>query len=192
MSDKRPYNYIKKNWFNILFVGFLLTIIFNVNAKSWLLQQLVSTGLFNAEIKDAKKDLPEAAVFSFADSNGIVTSTATLKGKVVFVNFWASWCPPCRAEMASLNKLYLKLRNDKNVIFLFINEDEDPAKGINYLHEKQLAIPFYNQQGSIPDQIFSGTLPTTVVINKEGKVVLKHEGIAGYNTDTFIRQLKEL
>ncbi|MDP4284198.1 MAG: TlpA disulfide reductase family protein [Bacteroidota bacterium] len=192
MSYQKLYINLKKNWFSIIFGGLLITIILSADAKAWVLQKLISTGLFNTEIKGTQKDLPEAAVFSFADSNGIITSTATLKGKVVFVNFWASWCPPCRAEMASLNKLYLKLRNDKNVIFLFINEDEDPVKGINYLHGKQLAIPFYNQQGSVPDQIFSGTLPTTVVINKEGKVVLKHEGIAGYNTDAFIRQLKEL
>ena len=104
----------------------------------------------------------------------------------------ASWCPPCRAEMPSLNELYLKLKDDKDLVFLFINEDDDMAKGKEYLEKSQFEIPFFSQPGNISNEIFSGTLPTTVILNKEGNIVLRHQGMAGYNTDTFIRQLKEI
>jgi Thiol-disulfide isomerase and thioredoxins len=193
MNNKKLYTALKKNWFNILFVCFFLMMVFSTSAKAWLLQQFISTGLFNTEIKKGvEKDLPAQAIFSFTNLNGLTTSTATLKGKVVFINFWASWCPPCRAEMSSLNNLYSKLRSDTNLIFLFINEDEDQSKGINYLAKNQFAIPFYTSEANVPNSIFSGTLPSTVILNKEGKIILKHEGMAGYNNDAFIRQLKAM
>ena len=118
--------------------------------------------------------------------------TSDLKGKVVFINFWASWCPPCRAEMPSLDLLYKKLKDDNRFVFLFMNEDEDRNKAIRYLEKNNFKIPLYYRSGQISGEIFGGTLLTTVVINKEEEVVLKHEGMAEYNTEKFIRELKEL
>lgn len=192
MNFKKIISAIKKRWFSILFYGLLLIFIFSPAAKSWLLQQLVSTGLFKAEIKKENKQLPAPAAFSFSDSTGKIFSSSELNGKVVLINFWASWCPPCRAEMPSLNKLYLKLRSDERFVFLFINEDEDKEKGINYIQKEHLSIPFYYRTGEISQDIFSGTLPTTIVLDKEGKVVLKHTGMAQYDTNEFIAQLKAL
>ena len=184
---------VKKRWLSVLLIGFLMIIVFVPDAKSFLLRQLVSVGLFKAEInKNEANNLPETASFSFTDSNGITATNARLKGKVVFINFWASWCPPCRAEMPSLDELYKKLQNNNRFVFLFINEDEDKSKAIRYLEKNHFTIPLYTRSGVMPHEIFSGTLPTTIVINKDGKVVLKHEGLAGYNTEAFISQLKDL
>lgn len=193
MSFKTFYSAVKKRGLSVLLISFLIIIVFVPDAKSFLLQQLVSVGLFKAEIKkNGVNNLPETASFSFTNSAGITTTTAGLKGNVVFINFWASWCPPCRAEMPSLELLYKKLQNDNRFVFLFINEDEDKSKAIKYLEKNHFTIPLYSRLGDVPNEIFSGTLPTTVVINKDGKVVLKHEGLAGYNTEAFIRQLKDL
>ena len=94
--------------------------------------------------------------------------------------------------MPSLDELYKKLQNDDRFVFLFINEEEDKSKAIKYLEKNHFTIPLYSRLGDVSNEIFSGTLPTTVVINKDGKVVFKHEGLAGYNTEAFIRQLKDL
>lgn len=174
--------------------AFVLVLIVSPDAKSWMLQQLVAVGLFKAEIKkEAVNDNSTANTeFAFTNSTGITATTASLKGKVVFINFWASWCPPCRAEMPSLNDLYKKLKDDNRFVFLFMNEDEDKTKALQYLEKNNFTIPLYNRSGDVPNEIFSGTLPTTIVLNKLGEIVLKHEGMAGYNTDAFIKQLKEL
>ncbi|HSN07740.1 MAG TPA: TlpA disulfide reductase family protein [Hanamia sp.] len=189
--DLKKFTKIKKNWGNILFYAVILFFIFSPSAKAWLLQRIISTGFFKAEIKKEQPANIAAPAFSFTDSNGMTVTSEELKGKVVLINFWASWCPPCRAEMPSLNKLYLSLRNDSHFVFLFVNEDEDINKGINFIKENNLAIPFY-QPVAVSPELFGGTLPTTVVLNKQGNIVLKHEGMADYDNDEFIRQLKEL
>jgi thiol-disulfide isomerase/thioredoxin len=193
MDIQKQLIWLKKKWLSILFYGLLAFFIFSPDAKSWVLRQVVSTGLLKANIKkDANDNLPSTAAFYFSDSEGKIFTTADLKGKVIFINFWASWCPPCRAEMPSLNELYLKLRDDDRFVFLFLNEDDDKAKEIKYIKDNHLAISQHYATDNIPTEIFSGTLPTTVVLDKNGKVVLKHSGMAKYNTDEFIRQLKEL
>ena len=193
MDIQKQLKWMKKRWLSILFYCLLAVFIFSPGAKSWLLRQVVSTGLLKADIKkDVNDNLPSPAAFSFSDSKGKIITTADLKGKVVFINFWASWCPPCRAEMPSLNELYLKLRNDNRFVFLFLNEDDDKAKAVKYIEDNHLDIPLHYATDNVPSEIFSGTLPTTVVLDKNGKVVLKHSGMAKYNSDGFIRQLKEL
>jgi thiol-disulfide isomerase/thioredoxin len=179
---------------NLLFIGLLLLFIFSTDAKSWVLQQLVTIGLFKAEIKNEPpaNTAGQTISFLFTGEDGKAVSTSGLKGKVVFINFWATWCPPCRAEMPSLNALYNKLKDDNRFVFLFINEDEDASKAKAYLQNKSYAFPFVTRAGNIAPEIFSGTLPTTVILNKKGNVVMKHEGLANYNTDAFLKQLNEL
>jgi thiol-disulfide isomerase/thioredoxin len=193
MNFKIVFAKIKANATGAVLIGFLLLITISPDAKAWLLQQLVAVGLFKAEIKkDGIETSSLTAPFYFTNAAGITSSTADLKGKVVFINFWASWCPPCRAEMPSIVALYQKLQHDNRYVFLFINEDDDKAKATQYLEKNNYIIPLYNRTGNVPPEIFAGTLPTTIVINKEGKIVLKHEGMAGYNTEVFIKQLEGL
>lgn len=180
---------------NVVFVALLIFFVFSTDAKSWVLRQLVSVGLFNARIEEGaivKAPATGAHAFSYSDADGRVHSTADLKGKVVFINFWATWCPPCRAEMPSLNGLYNEFKGDDRFVFLFLNEDEDLAKAWAYLREHGFDMPLVTRAGNVPPELYSGTLPTTLVLNKEGAVVLKHEGVAGYNTPRFKQQLKDL
>ena len=193
MGSKNIKTWLRKNWFTFLMVLSLVVLTVSPSAKSWVMQQLLSTGVFNVDInKESVSNTPANTSFSFTNSQGIVTSTASLKGKVVFINFWASWCPPCRAEMPSLNELYNKLKDDDLFVFLFINEDDDNMKAKQYLDKSRYDIPLFRRSGNVPPEIFNGTLPTSVVLNKEGKIVFHHTGMAGYNTDHFIQQLKEL
>ncbi len=193
MNAQKILGKLKKNWLSLLFYAFLLLFIFSPTVKSWLLQQIVSTGLFKAEIKKDNTDKVTAPVsFSFINASGKTVDVSDLKGKIVFINFWASWCPPCRAEMPSLENLYQQLKDDDRFVFLFMNEDEDKNKAIEYLQKNHFTIPLNYVSGHVPTEIYSGTLPTTIVLNKEGKVVLKHQGMAEYDSKNFIRQLKEI
>ena len=193
-DSRRKKNYFS-NAINVVWVAVSLLFLFSSDAKSWLLQQLVTMGLFKAEIKQENANsnvAPAITAFSVQDSAGQIFSTNDLKGKVVFINFWATWCPPCRAEMPSLNQLYTRLKDDQRFVFLFVSEDDNLAKAKEYLTQKSFSIPLYSRSSNLPNEVFDGTLPTTIVLNKEGQLVMKHEGLAGYNTEAFIEQLKAL
>lgn len=200
MNSKRPIptfkfvQFIRKNGFSLL-MGIALVLLFvSPDAKSWVLQELMVTGIFNANIDEKGVDETETSVvyFNFYDEEGVIHSTNSLKGKVVFINFWASWCGPCRAEFPSIETLYSKFKNHPEVYFLMINADENVGKAKAFLKKENLNIPFFQLQGVIPDAIFTGTLPTTVVLDKKGAIRFRHEGLANYASEKFSKQMEKL
>lgn len=192
-SKKKAQHFIRKHGFSIL-MGLLILILFvSPEAKSWTIRQLMRTGFYNVDIEKESAVLQQMETgFDFEDEKGNVQNTSSLKGKVVFINFWASWCPPCRAEFPSIETLYSKLKNDNNIFFLMINEDEDRAAGQAYLQKKGYITPMFKIKSALPANIYNGTLPTTLVLDKEGKVVFRHEGFANYASDEFINQINTL
>lgn len=174
-----------KVW-DVVLIALLLFVAINKDAKSVVLRGMMSIGLFRPSIPD---EVPEQTVamgdFTYINERGESMFTNALRGKVIFMNFWASWCPPCLAEMPSLQKLYDKYQSDSNVVFLFINEDDNREAGLNYLRKHNFTMPLLQTSGAAPEIIYSGTLPTTTVISKNGEVLLKHEGVGNFNTDKF-------
>ena len=192
MNLQSIFQKIKKHWGSIIFYAVILIFVFNTNAKSWVLQQIISTGVLNTGIKkDAPIKQQAGTEFSFSSPDGNILSSSMLQGKVVFINFWASWCPPCRAEMPSLNNLYQALKNDNRFVFLFVSEDDDRTKASAYLEKNDFSIPVY-YRNKVSPEMFSGTLPTTIVVDKQGNIVMKHTGPVGYDNEKFISQLKSL
>jgi thiol-disulfide isomerase/thioredoxin len=115
--------------------------------------------------------------FLVTDLGGEIVSTAQLRGKVILVNFWATWCPPCREEIPELVSLQEKYKDGLQIIGVSMDEDATPAEvnafatkaGINYpiVMGKDIA----KEYGGVP------ALPTSFVVNKVGGVVQKHVGI---------------
>lgn len=106
-----------------------------------------------------------------------------IKDKYVFINFWNTWCPPCRAEMPDLNKLYLEY-GGKNVEFIFINiagQEKSLADVKSFLAENNYSIPVYlDRQGEVARAYGIRGIPTTVVINPAGELVYAASGQINY------------
>ena len=169
------------------------------HAKAWLMRQIISTGLLNSKIEDKPAEQPAtenianvSENFSVQDENGKIINTSELMGKVVFINFWASWCPPCRAEFPSIQKFYDKYNSNKDLVFLTVNLDDEAASGKTYLEKEKFNVPFLIPNGNIPNEYFSGSLPTTVVLDKAGKVRTHHAGMADYSKDSFYDEINQL
>jgi thiol-disulfide isomerase/thioredoxin len=184
--------YLRKNGSTILMLVFVGVLFVSPDAKSFVLRQLMATGLFNASMDRKSSDVPSANDFDFTDENGTVHSTASLRGKVVFINFWASWCPPCRAEFPSIETLYTRFKDTPDLFFLTINEDSDPGKGRAYLDKENFSVPLYTAYSNIAVEMYTGTLPTTLVLDKNGKIRLHHTGFANYTSGKFVKQIEEL
>jgi thiol-disulfide isomerase/thioredoxin len=131
----------------------------------------------------------------FKDAKGKIVNLEELQGKVVFINFWATWCPPCLAEMPSVNKLHEQFKNDQEVVFLMIDADSDFNKAQAYMDKRNYKLPVYTFASELPTTIFKGSLPTTLVFDKKGRISFNEQGAANYSNPkfiAFIKQLKEL
>ena len=118
---------------------------------------------------------------TFKSVDGKIINLTEQKGKVVFINFWATWCSPCRAEMPSINSLYEKVRKEDKVVFLMVDADNKLAAANKFMKRRSFQLPVFGAVSAIPEQIFSGALPTTLIIDPNGKIVFQHSGMADYD-----------
>lgn len=123
--------------------------------------------------------------FVLKSPDGNTLSLESLKGKVIFMNFWATWCPPCVAEMPAIQKLYDKVKSDK-IAFVMVSLDEDPAKAASFIQRMGFTFPVYSPHGYTPPVYGAGNvIPTTYVISPDGFIAARHEGMAQYDTKEF-------
>ena len=124
--------------------------------------------------------------FKIKDLDGTVIDFKDFKGKTIFLNVWATWCGPCRIEMPSIQKLYDKVDKEKIVfIMLAVDDRKDFEKVVNFVKDKEYTFPVYVPHEFLPDQLMVRVIPTTFVIDTEGKIATKETGAANYDTDEF-------
>lgn len=189
--------WLRKNGFTVILTIVFIIILVNKDAKAWLMRQVASTGILNSSISESKETQNNSTKVSYAgfmlkNEDGKIIDTSALQDKVVFINFWASWCPPCRAEFPSVQKLYDQYKNNPDMVFLTVNLDDNVALGKSYLKEKGFTVPFLVPAGPIPAVLYSGSLPTTIVLDKKGEIRLHHKGLADYSKNSFYKQIDEL
>ncbi|WP_324679671.1 TlpA disulfide reductase family protein [Hymenobacter sp. GOD-10R] len=123
--------------------------------------------------------------------DGKPVNLSDLKGKVVFVNLWASWCPPCRAEMPGIEALYKKVDHSK-VAFVMLSLDDDTAKARKFVQAQGYTFPVYLRTGNLPAPFDSNSIPSTVILGPDGQVAARHDGMAEYDTPEFKAALDKL
>ena len=129
--------------------------------------------------------------FTLIDEDGNQKPFTDFEDKVVFINFWATWCPPCVAEMPDINALYQEME-DKGIEFAMISFDDEFQKAKNFVEKKEFDFPIYQLASPLPKVYESNAIPTTYVLSPEGKIVVSKSGMAKYNTKKFKRFLEEL
>lgn len=108
------------------------------------------------------------------------------EGRVVVLNFWATWCPPCIAEMPSIQALYDKYQDNDDVVFLLVsNEDVSTIK--NFMAKKDYSFKVYQAVTDYPKDFEISSIPRTFVINREGHVVIDKSGAANWNSDAVVK-----
>jgi len=134
----------------------------------------------------------ESNVLQFSDLDNNIFSIQDFKGKNLLINYWATWCNPCLAEMPYMVELYEKYKNEEDIIFLFLSREE--LKTIkNYIpqDENLQRLPIFKV---ITDDEFFATsgIPTTFIINSDGEVVVKDLGTAFWNDESVFKFIDNL
>lgn len=130
--------------------------------------------------------------YSFKSISGEMVRLNSFKGKIIFINHWATWCSPCVKEMPSLNKLY-EAAKDQPIIFLFIsNESKEQVEHFVQKHSLS-SLPFYTAVKAEKPTLFDNTSwPTTYIIDKNSNLVIKHTSTANWSHQSVTRYLKKL
>ena len=189
MNKKTKKSLIEYGIIIAIFAGLYFTGL-HTEVLGFLQRGILATGLMDPKIeKDPalveNEKLPLADLsMSLINSRGERLEMEDLKGKVIFLNIWATWCPPCVAEMPGINKLYNDIDKDK-VAFVLLSVDQDFQKAVDYNNKKGYDFEVYDTATGIPDMYLSQSIPTTYVINSRGELVLTHMGMGDYDTDDF-------
>lgn len=113
-----------------------------------------------------------------------------LKGRLVFLNFWATWCIPCKVEMASIQRLYDQL-NAEGVLFACISKEKKEIVS-NFVEKEGYTLPIYTMNGDLPEIFETRGIPATFILTPEGKVALKHVGSAKWDDPSVIDFIRKI
>jgi len=148
--------------------------------------------LFAASCKQAPKVAAVGKVapdFTLVDRQGTSWTLSQLKGRVVFVNFWATWCPPCREEMPSMQRLFAMLPKDRFVM-LAILQNDDPARADAFAAKLGITLPILFDQDKKVGPLYGLTgVPETFIVDKQGVIREKFIGPAHWDSPKILKIL---
>ena len=134
----------------------------------------------------------ESNMLQFSDLDNNIFTIQDFKGKNLFINYWATWCNPCLAEMPYMAELYENYRVQDDLIFLYLSREKlDTIKNYIPKDESLKNLPIYK---IVTDDEFFATsgIPTTFIVNSRGEVVVKDVGSAFWNDESVFKFLDQL
>ncbi|MBT3449020.1 MAG: TlpA family protein disulfide reductase [Bacteroidetes Order II. Incertae sedis bacterium] len=199
-SDENQAKRPKRSWKRtaLEWAGLLAVIAFfrytdqGTVVQSWLQRGLLATGIMQADVRYAENhDEPANFNLKLTTLEGEPALLSDYRGKVIFLNFWATWCPPCLAEMPFIQSLYEDVASE-DIVFVMVSTDEEVETAQRFIEAKGYTLPIYRLAGRVPAQYDVRTLPTTYVISPSGNMATVHVGMANYNTRGFRKFLKQM
>ena len=143
------------------------------------------------DMKVTKIDF-DSNVLQFSDLENNIFTIQDFKGKNLFINYWATWCNPCLAEMPYMAELYENFKDEEDIIFLYLSREKlETIKNYIPKDESLQQLPIYK---IITDDEFFATsgIPTTFIINSDGEVIVKDLGSAFWNDESVFKLIDNL
>jgi len=175
-------------------VGLILTIVIIIGGGYMLLRSSTSR---TGEKLESMLQPPHFPAQTKMDYNwrvegldGKELNVVETKGKVLFLNFWATWCPPCVAEMPSIQSLYDKIKAE-GISFICVSE-ESRTEVSKFVKERGFTFPLYTLVGEKPQVLKSRGVPATFIVSQDGQIVFRQVGSAKWDDRTSIEFIKGL
>ncbi|MGH7913381.1 MAG: TlpA disulfide reductase family protein [Candidatus Binataceae bacterium] len=136
----------------------------------------------------------KAAAFKLTDLHGDSVSMAGLRGKVVFLNIWATWCAPCREEMPSMEKLYEGLHDNKGFVMLAVSQDTSSRQKVaDYVKKHGYHFDvLLDPKNAVAEAYNISGVPETFIIDRKGRIVAHHSGAFDWSQPAIRDALEEL
>ncbi|MEZ2444411.1 TlpA family protein disulfide reductase [Chitinophaga sp. RCC_12] len=147
------------------------------------------------KVKKQRINRPAPPLSSFVDMKGQPVSAASLKGKIILIDFWATWCVPCMQEMPYLQKLYDQYKQHPDVVFMIANSGarNTLADAQGWSGNKKYSFPvYYNTDPAIGDKFRFNIIPASYLINKEGNIIFANIGFEGPEVEEKLKQQLEI
>jgi thiol-disulfide isomerase/thioredoxin len=187
--------FIKKHYSNILFFLFIILLFtpYGMPIRSFLIKQVafVTTRILPLENDDNEQLALQSYEWSLKSLSGENFHFSELNNKIIIVNFWATWCPPCIAEMPSFQSLYDHYKKDDEVFFLFVTTD-DRSKVEAFMQKQGYDLPVYYPLSQVPIELSSNSIPATFIIDKQGYVVVDKVGAVDWGSERIIALIDSL
>lgn len=152
----------------------------NSNAKQQ--HQISTSKMANASPAPTAVVLP---AFNMVDINGKPFNLGDFKGKKVFVNLWASWCPPCKAEIPSIEGLYSKVDKSKSA-FVMLSLDNNFERAVKFATKHKMLTPVYYPAENLPSLFNVQGIPATFIFDENGNLISRIEGGDDYDTEKYL------
>jgi len=134
-------------------------------------------------------DMPESTISGFTGGS---VSNKDFAGKITLLNFWATWCPPCRAEMPSIERLYTAMQG-KRFQIIAVNAGEHRAQVASFIEKNKYTFPIYLDESNTLSSLFAARgIPSTYLLNKEGKIMAARIGAMEYDQAELIKLFKDM
>lgn len=197
--EKQPQSWwirFLKEWGPIVVIGGgLYATGLHTEVIGRLQQLMLYTGIMNPkpELPSKENRQPVPMVESVTSSRlivegldgGITHLNSFIGENVVFINFWATWCPPCIAEMPSIQNLADSLPEDADVEFMMISMDEERGVIHEFIEKRGFTFPIYVPR-MVDQKVYPiNAIPTTYVIDKQGQIAYQKSSLAKYDTREF-------
>ncbi|UJF28730.1 TlpA family protein disulfide reductase [Kaistella sp. 97-N-M2] len=182
-------NFLRKNILNIIVIAFIAVLFLFPEVKLKLKDLFFPVAAIEnaVTLQDSDMDIELKGI------NAPNTNLKNLKGdKLIFLNFWGTWCPPCREEWPTIQKLYDSKKGKIDFVLIAMQDEEE--KVVKFMKDNNYSVPVYIAQSPISNTVLPKVFPTTFLLDKNGRILLKEDASKDWNSksvhqfiDTFTK-----
>jgi thiol-disulfide isomerase/thioredoxin len=184
----------KKRWWTIvldfLFMAFVIAMLFPGTRKpvsAFLIRQTLLSPSKTDKVVFLSENDWQLSLKRTGEPKEL--NLENFKGKPLFVNFWATWCPPCVAEMPSIQRLYDEYKDE--VAFILIS-NEDAGVISKFIEKNEYTMPVYSLLSNVPAVFETSTIPSTYLVAPSGRLLISKTGAAKWDSPKIKKMLDQL
>lgn len=182
-------SFLKKNWSTLVLLV-LVALLFIPQTGTPIKVFFNRLIAFSpSEIAEEEQEMLSDYNWNLQDLQGNTISFTSAEEKVTLVNVWATWCPPCLAEMPSMQALYNRYNTEVSFYFVSLEDTELLQR---FIDKKGYNFPVYSTEDNFPKPLETNSFPTTYLISKSGKIVINKEGAADWDSESVRKTIDAL